>query len=127
MWRVSVVAILVACGGQPHPPPFDARGLAAEIDHVIGSLADATSKHEADCPAMLDDIERILAAARGSIDQVKAAQKDPEHAKQLTSAMRAYDDHGRTDAIAIGLAVCFRQHPELQDRVQRVVDSMPTL
>jgi hypothetical protein len=118
---------LAACGGHPHPAPFDARGLAAEIDHIVGALADATAKHEADCPAMLDDIERILAAARGPIDQAKAAQQDPERAKQLTSAMRAYDDRGRTDAIAIGLAVCFRQHRELQDRVQRIVDSMPTL
>jgi sirohydrochlorin ferrochelatase len=126
--RALIVALaLAACGGHPHPPPFDAKGLAAEIDRIVGSLADASAKHEADCPAMLDDIERILAAARGSIDEVKAAQKDPERAKQLTAAMRAYDDRGRTDAIAIGLAVCFRQHRELQDRVQRVVDSMPTL
>lgn len=129
MQRVMVLALaLAACGGHPHPPPFDAKGLAAAIDHIVGSLADATATYEADCPKLLDELERILVAARGTIDQAKAAQADPDHAKQLTSAMRAYDDHGRrSDAIAIGLAVCFRQHRELQERVERVVDSMPTL
>ena len=122
-----VAVALAACGGHPHPPPFDAKGLAAAIDHIVGSMADATATYEADCPKLLDELERILVAARGTIDQAKSAQSDPEHAKQLTSAMRAYDDHGRSDAIAIGLAVCFRQHRELQGRVQRVVDSMPTL
>jgi hypothetical protein len=124
---ILFVLALAACGGHPHPPPFDAKGLAAAIDHVLGSLASATATYEADCPKLLDELERILVAARGTIDQAKAAQADPEHAKELTSAMRAYDDHGRSDAIAIGLAVCFRQHRELQERVQHVVDSMPTL
>ena len=120
---------LAACGGHPHPhpPAFDASALAARIDKVLGDLAAATQQHEADCPQMLDELERILAAAQQPIADVRAAQADPEHARQLTTAMRAYDDHGRSDAIAIGLAVCFRQHRELQDRVQRVVDSMPTL
>lgn len=122
-----LAVVLAACGGQPHPPPFDAKGLAARVDHIVGALASATAADEADCPKLLDDLERILANARGTIDDVKAAQADPERAKQLTSAMRAYEDRGRSDAIAIGLAVCFRQHPDLQDRVQRVVDSMPTL
>jgi hypothetical protein len=126
--KAMLVAMLVAaCGGHPHPPAFDARGLAAAIDHLLGSLADATARDEADCPTLLDELERILANGRGTIDQAKAAQADPERAKQLTSAMRGYEDRGRSDAIAIGLAVCFRQHPELQDRVQHVVDSMPTL
>lgn len=125
--RLIFALVLVACGGQPHPPPFDAKGLAARIDHLLGALANATATDEADCPKLLDDLSQILANARGTLDEAKAAQNDPERAKQLTTAMRGYEDHGRSDAIAIGLAVCFRQHPELQDRVKQVVDSMPTL
>ncbi len=129
MRALILAAALVACGGHPHPhpPPFDARGLAARIDKILGDLATATAQHEADCPRMLDDLEAILAAAKPSFDEVRAAEADPERAKQLTTAMRAYDDRGRSDAIAVGLAVCFRTHRELQDRVHRVVDSMPTL
>lgn len=126
--RALILALAIAaCGGQPHPPAFDANGLAAELDHLVQAMADATAKDEADCPALLGDLEGILARGRGVIDRAKAAQGDPEHARELTSAMRAYGDHGRSDAIAIGLAVCFRKHPELQDRVQRLVDSIPTL
>lgn len=129
MRTLLVAAVLVACGGHPHPhpPPFDARALAARVDEILGELATATAQHEADCPRMLDELERILTAAKPSFDEVRAAEADPERAKQLTTAMRAYDDRGRSDAIAVGLAVCFRQHRELQDRVQHVVDSMPTL
>ena len=129
MRSVILVLGMAACGGHPnpHPAPFDANGLAARIDKVLGDLAAATAQDEADCPRMLDELERILAAAKQPIDEVHAAEADPVRAKQLTTAMRAYDDHGRSDAIAIGLAVCFREHRELQDRVQRVVDSMPTL
>ena len=104
-----------------------ALALAARIDRLLGDLAAATAQHEADCPRMLDELERILAGAQQPIDEARAAEADPELAKQLTTALRAYDDHGRSDAIAVGLAVCFREHRELQDRVQRVVDSMPTL
>jgi hypothetical protein len=127
---VIVAAALAACGGSPHPraaPAFDASALAARIDRLLGDLAAAAERDQADCPRMLDDLEQILAAGRQPIDEVRAAEADPERARQLTTAMRAYDDRGRSDAIAVGLAVCFRQHPELQDRVQRVVDSMPTL
>jgi hypothetical protein len=129
MRSVILAVALAACGGHPHPhpPPFDANALAARIDKVLGDLAAATAQYEADCPRMLDELERILDDARQPIADVRAAESDPEHARQLTTAMRAYDDHGRSDAIAVGLAACFRVHRELQDRVQRVVDSMPTL
>jgi hypothetical protein len=129
MRSVILALALAACGGHPHPhpPPFDAKGLAARIDKLLGDLAAATAQYEADCPRMLDEIERILRDAQQPIGDVKAAESDPDHARQLTTAMRAFDDHGRSDAIAVGLAACFRLHAELQDRVQRVVDSMPTL
>jgi len=132
MRALIVALVLSACGGHPHPtppPPFDAAGLAAELDRVMSDLAAATARLEGDCPRMLDEIERILVGAKDPIDRARAAEADPERAKQLTTAMRSYDDRarGRSDAIAIGLAVCFRQHRELQDRVQRVVDSMPSL
>jgi hypothetical protein len=132
MRALIVASLLVACGGHPHPappPPFPADQLAAELDGVMAQLATATEHDQEDCVRLLDDLERILAAARPTFDRVRAAEQDPEHARQLTTAMHAYDDRepSRSTDIATGLAVCFRTHRELQDRVERVVKSMPTL
>jgi uncharacterized membrane protein YccC len=132
MRALIIASLLVACGGHPHPsqpPPFPAEQLAAELDGVMGQLAAATERDQENCVTLLGDLERILAAAKPTFDRVHAAEQDPEHARQLTTAMHAYDDRApsRTTDIATGLAVCFRTHRELQDRVQRVVDSMPTL
>ena len=131
MRTLILASLLVACGGHPHPqrPAFDADKLAADVDDVMAQLATATARDPEDCVRLLDDLERILAAARSIFDRVHAAEQDPEHARELTTAMHAYDHRApdRSTDIATGLAVCFRTHRELQDRVQHVVDSMPTL
>lgn len=123
-------ALLVACGGHPHPaqpPAFDASGLAAEVDGVMGKLASTTARDQDDCPRLVDELDAVLVASRPTFDRVHAAEQDPEHARQLTTAMRPYQDQHRSTDIAAALAVCFRTHGELQDKVQHVVDSMPTL
>ena len=125
-----LAALLVACGGHPHPaqpPPFPAVQLAAEVDGVVGKLAHATARDQDDCPHLLDELDAILVASRPTFDRVHAAEQDPEHARLLTSAMRPYHEEQRTTDIATALAACFRAHPELQDKVQHVVDSMPSL
>ena len=132
MRALIVASVLAACGGHPHPsqrPAFDAEKLAADVDGVMAQLATATARDQEDCVRLLDDLERILAAARPTFERVHAAEQDPENARQLTTAMHAYDQSApdRSTDIATGLAVCFRTHRELQDRVQHVVDSMPTL
>jgi primosomal protein N'' len=124
-------ALLAACGGHPHPaqpPAFDADKLAADVAGVVTQLTTATARDQDDCPKLVDELERILAAAQPIFARVRDAEQDPEHARQLTTAMHAYDKHANPSTdIAASLAVCFRTHRELQDRVQRVVDSMPTL
>jgi hypothetical protein len=133
MRALIVAALLVACGGHPHPAPqppaFDAAQLAANVDAVLTQLATATERDQDDCAKLLDGLEQILSAAQPIFARVHAAEQDPDHARQLTTAMHAYDGRSpdRSTAIATALAVCFRTHRELQDRVQRVVDSMPTL
>ena len=96
MRALIVASLLVACGGHPHPaqpPPFHADQLAAELDGVMAQLATATERDQDDCAKLLDDLERILAAARPTFDRVSTRPKqDPEHARQLTTAMHAYDD-----------------------------------
>ena len=96
---------------KPHPsqpPPFPADQLAAELDGVMVQLAAATERDQEDCVRLLDELERILAAARPTFDRIRAAEQDPEHARALTTAMHAYDDRApsRTTDIATGLAVC---------------------
>ncbi len=128
--RAVALSLLVACGGHPHPaqpPAFDAAKLAADVNGVMASLADTTAREQDDCPRLVDDLDAILARSRPTFDRVHAAEQDPEHARQLTTAMKPYQDEHRSTDIATALAVCFRTHRELQDRVQHVVDSMPTL
>ncbi len=130
MRAVAVAALLVACGGHPHPaqpPAFDAEKLAAEVNGVMARLADTTARAQDDCPRLVDDLDAVLVAARPTFDRVRAAEQVPEHARQLTTAMKPYQDEHRSTDIAAALAVCFRTNPELQDKVQHVVDSMPTL
>ena len=132
MRALILIALFAACGGHPHPagpPPFDAEKLAGEVDGVLTQMLGAADRDQEDCVKMLDELEQILAAARPTFDRVHAAEQDPERARQLTTAMHHYDGRApdRTTDIATSLAVCFRTHRELQDRVQHVVDSMPTL
>ena len=128
--RAVMLALLVACGGHPHPaqpPPFPAEQLAAEVDGVMTTLASTTARDQDDCPRLLDDLDAVLVASRPTFDRVHAAEQDPDHARALTTAMKPYQDQHRSTDIAAALAVCFRTQPALQDKVQHIVDSMPTL
>ena len=132
MRPLIVALVLAACGGHPHPaqpqpPPFDADGLAADVNGVMKKLADATARDQDDCPRLVDDLDAILVGSRPVFARVHDAEQDPERARELTTAMKPYQDEHRSTDIAAALAVCFRTHRELQDRVQHVVDSMPTL
>jgi hypothetical protein len=125
---------LAACGGTSHPAPpppppeFDAKRLAAQLDAVMGELETTSRTYEKDCAKMVAELARVEDRARGPIEHAHAAQRDPDHAKQLTAELRAYNEAaaGRSELIAMRLAICFKQHGELQHDVQRVVDSMPT-
>jgi hypothetical protein len=125
---VAFVA-LVACGGPQHAVSFDAKGLAAELDHAIAEMAAIVAAPGADCAVIVKRLGEAEERARGPVARAREAQADPDRAKQLTTAARAYDKVavGRADAIAAKLAICFREHRELQDEIKRVVDSMPTL
>lgn len=126
-------ALLAGCGGPPRPaspapPAFDAHGLAARLDAAMAEIEAATRAHADDCATMAGAVEAIEGRARGPVDEARAAERDPERARELTTALHAYDQAaaGRSDVIAMHLAICWRQHPELRDRLQRVVDAMPT-
>ena len=121
-----------ACGGPPHPaapPPFDATRLAAELDAATRDMVAIAQHWQADCPRLLDELGGVEDRARRPVAEARAAEQDPDRAQQLTTAVRAYDRaaDGRAQTIAMALAACWQQHVELRDRVQRVVDSMPTL
>ena len=131
---LAIAAVLAAgCGGPPRPatpppPAFDARGLAARLEAAMDEIEAATGAHAQACAAMADAVAAIEARARGPVDEARAAERDPEHARALTAALHAYDRAaaGRSDVIAMRLAICWQQHPELHDRLQQVVDAMPT-
>jgi hypothetical protein len=123
------LAALVACGGPSHPAPsFDAKQLAAELDHAMAEMAAIASDPGADCAAIVKRLGDAEQRARGPVERARQAQANPERAKQLTAALRAYDKPaaGRSDVIVGKLVVCYREHVELQDQIQHVVDSIPT-
>ena len=131
---ILLASVVAACGGKaaparpPQPPPFDAKQLAARLDAVMAEIEATSRTYEHDCVRMVGELARIEDRARGPIDEAREARKDPEHARQLTAELRTYNDAaaGRSDVIAMRLAICWKQHGELHDDVQRVVDSMPT-
>jgi hypothetical protein len=133
MRALILVASLAACGGKAHPPPpgpppFDARQLAARLDAVMGEIETVTRTYEHDCQRMVSELAQVEDRARGPIDEARAARQVPERARALTAELRAYNDAaaGRSDVIALRLAICWKRHEELHDQVQRVVDSLPT-
>lgn len=134
MRTLIVVFCVAACGGSQKPaspPPksqFDAKALAAQLDAVMSEIEAATHAYEHDCASMVSELAKIETRARGPIEEARAAQQNPEQARALTSELRTYNQAaaGRSDVIAMHLAICYKQHPELDEQVQHVVDSMPT-
>ncbi len=129
--RALIVVLVAACGGAqkpPEPPPFDAAGLAARLDHLMAEMEAAIAQRD-DCPRMLDTMSDIEVRAQAPIAEAHAAQKDRQHVHELALAMKQYEHSaaGRADAIAMALAICYQGHPDLRDRVKHVVDSMPTI
>jgi hypothetical protein len=133
MRALLLATSLTACGGKarpapPRPPTFDARQLASRLDGIMREIETVTRTYEHDCPRMVSELAHVEDRARAPIDEARAARQDPERARALTLELRAYNDAatGRSDVIALRLAICWKQHGELHDQVQRVVDSLPT-
>jgi hypothetical protein len=128
----SIVAV-VACGGHPHPnkpaPVFDAKRLAAELDHALEDMAAVVVAANGDCVRIVNGLGDAVDRARRPIDDARRARLDPDHAQQLKTELDAYKDVAARKGEAIGgmLGVCFREHHELQPQIQHVVDSLPTL
>jgi len=124
------LALAAACGGQAHPasPPFDAGKLAAAIDGVMADIEVASRDYDRDCPRAVHAIEQIEARAAEPIGALHAAERDRERAAELAQAMHGYDTAaaGRSEVIAMRLAICWKRHGELHDQLQHVVDSLPT-
>lgn len=132
MRALILLASLAACAHpappRPPPPAFDARQLAARLDGVMAEIEATTRTYQHDCAKMLGEVARIEDRAKGPIGEARAARQDPEHARQLTTELRTYNEAaaGRSDVIALRLAICWKQHDELHDDVERVLHSMPT-
>jgi hypothetical protein len=121
--------MIAACGGHPHPAPFDAKRLAADLNGVIADMATTAQRQQSDCPRLVDELEALQPRAHGIGDEIARAQKDPDHAQQLANAARAYDREatGRPELIAVALATCARDQVELRTRIRLLVDSLPAL
>lgn len=94
MQRLALVLLVACAGAKPapkSPPPFDAAGLAAQLDGEMAELARILHDHRADCPRMASELRALFAKMTASFARAREAQQDPERARQLTSAMRAYD------------------------------------
>ena len=127
--RALVLATLIACGGaqRPQEPAFDARGLAAEMDAQLADLARIVHTHRADCPAMARELRSLFARMEPTLARARAAQANPDHAKALTTELRAYDRAAAQREAAIEAdftvdAACARDA-----EVREVMRTMPTL
>lgn len=130
---LALLVLLVACGGArpaptpPTTPPFDAQALAAELDAEMAEVARILHDHRADCARMATELRAVFATMTASVARAREAQQDPERARQLTAALRAYDATSAARAQAIDAdfsidAPCARD-PQVRD----VIVTMPAL
>ncbi len=128
-----VIALAAAgCGGSPAqhsagPAPFDAHALAAELDAEMAELAAIVHAHQGDCAQLAAAMRTLFVRMEASLARARAAQQDPDRAKQLTAALRAYDQRTAQHMAAIEAdftadATCARDA-----QVREVLSTMPTL
>jgi hypothetical protein len=130
MRSVSLAAlVLIACGPKPAPqkPTIDTHALAAELAAQMNEVASIVHDRRADCPKLASELRRLFVRMSASLDRAREAQQDPVLAKQLTTALRSYDEASSraVDSIEKDFTVesrCARD-PEVRD----VLQSMPTL
>lgn len=127
--RACALALLVACGGahRPATPAFDAPALAAELDAELAELARILHVRRDDCPTMARELRAVFARMRVSIAHAHEAQRDPERATQLTTAMRAYDARARERDRQIDLDFTPDAPCATDAAVREVLVAMPTL
>ncbi len=128
--RALLLVLVIACGGPQRPlapPPFDAKALAAELDAHLAELARIIHARRDACPAMARDLRALFARMEPTLARARAAQQDPDHAKQLTTELRAYDRAAAEREAAIeadfGASSACARDADVRDAMQR----MPTL
>ena len=135
MQRLLLI-LLAACGGSqrgepaPAPPPdaapadpFDADAAAAAYFEVVATMAAIVEQRaaEADCAAMVSDIDQLITTSQPLFDRIAMAQLDENDNAMLVLAFRAHDQaaHDLADRISAGLDVC-REQPGLFEVIQRL-------
>jgi len=126
--RELCVCALVACGGAKpaakQPQPLDPKRIAADLHERMTEMAEITHRLRGACPQMASELRALFARMQVTIDDAKLAGQDPALAKQVTSAVREYDQSDRDleGAISADLGAC-KDDPA----VREVMVTMPTL
>jgi hypothetical protein len=119
---------LVACGsGKPapkQPQPPDPKRIAADLHARMTEMAEITHRLREACPQMAGELRALFARMQHTVDEAKLAGEDPALAKQLTGALRDYDQSDRdlSGAIFSDLSAC-----KDDAAVRDVMATMPTL
>lgn len=128
--RALVLVAALGCGGSQRPagpPPFDAEALATELATEMAELAAIVHTHRADCPRMAAAMRALFPRMEASLERARQAQKDPERARQLTSAMRTYDQRTAEHMASIEADFTADSTCARDERVREVLSTMPTL
>jgi hypothetical protein len=125
---VAAAAAALGCGGSRPPaaapaPPAPAAN-ALRLHRELGELATIARRERASCPRLAAALRELFARMRDSVAAAEQLARDPARARELTAALRAYDDLDRAapEAIAADLAPCSGDR-----EVREVMAAMPIL
>jgi len=127
---------LAGCGAAapttPSPPDegaarVDPHALAAELDQQLAELATIVRAHRGDCPRLAAELRALFTRMAITVQRARDAERDPELARQLTSAMRAYDRSSAERTAAIEADFAADPSCTSDPDVREVLESMPIL
>ena len=128
--RVALALALVACGsrrGAEEPQEDtnnDPQVLAAKMRDALAEMVAAAEAHPEDCPAIAKALTAVFDDVRPLFDHVQTLAKDPDKARELTTAFKPHEQ--QADALATRLSNAINPchgDPAFRDAIAR----MPTL
>lgn len=112
---------------EPSPTTLEPYALAAELDGQLAELAAIVHAHRADCPRLAAELRALFARMATTVQRARDAERDPELARQLTAALRTYDESAAARTTSIEADFAADPSCTYDPEVRKVLESMPIL
>lgn len=128
---VLVAIVMAACGGKqrPEPEPTEAElstandpiVLAQRMVDAFAEMAVTAESHVDDCPQMGIALTEVFDRQRPLFDHVNEIAKDPDSARELTTAVKTYNAQATAlaDRMSAAVNLC-RDDPAVGDAMAKM-------